>query len=181
METETTGKSRLLAFSNQYVSFLWPFCRVACVYLMFIVNILQCPTVILWLCTALNAAVQSKTWSYASLWLSPQSPKRHISCPSSLFILSFCHPLPHFSHSHLLLFSFSFFYLRLTWFHAQPAKKPCFSRSRPRLWRSAGIMWGGTSCEQKATWAVVSVESVKILTAWSLNREGPHFWFCQPF
>lgn len=87
------------------------------------------------------------------------SHRKDIFCLRPPFFHSFRHPLLHFSHSH-----FFFLFLRLTRFHAQPAKEPRFSCLRPRLWRSVGMMWGGTSSEQRATWAVVCRESVKTYT-----------------
>lgn len=97
----------------------------------------------------------------ASCWIQPFGPQLDpLSCyclsHQNSFSHSFCHSLLSFSHFQLLFFFF--FFLKLTRFHAQPAKQPCFLCSRPCLCSSVGIMWG-TSSEQRTTQAT---ESVKI-------------------
>lgn len=98
--------------------------------------------------------------AHALCWIQPFSPRLdRLSCfclshQKTYYIsilLRFFHSLCHSLLSHLLYLFF--FFLRLTRFHAQPVKQPCFLCLRPCLWRSVGIMWGGTTSERRAAQA----------------------------
>lgn len=93
-----------------------------------------------------NVPFWSKAWSYACSWLLPWS-LTHIACFIFILLISTLSVTLCSVSTTLTCF---FFFLKLTRFHAQPAKAPCVLCLWPHLWQLVGIMWGNAWYQKKA-------------------------------